>query len=367
MMTMLNQLKKLTIQLMAGANIATVAIMAAVGFSDRLDPTEYPLLSVAGLTFPFFIACNTAFLVFWLIFYKRGALIAFAGFILCYSPIRIYTPLNITRKTPEDAVKVLSYNVNNYAAPDCRPDSLNPIFRYIHDSGADIVCLQEGNLSEPLVAATKDVYPYRDSVMKTPAGTALVLLSRHPIAGKERIEYPSATNASAAFRVVMGGDTVVVINNHFESTGLSPEERTGFRNIVKGNAANDTIKKESKRLVAKIGCSNRRRAPQAVAVAEYIRSHAGTPIILCGDFNDSPISYTRHTVAGTLTDCYVETASGPGISYHRNAFFVRIDNIMCSAHWKPYNFKVDRSIGASDHYPIYGWIEKAGKQAKKQQ
>lgn len=363
---MFRRLKRLTIQLMAGANIATVAIMALVGMSDRLNPADYPLLSVAGLTFPFFIICNLAFLIFWLIFYKRGTLIPFIGFLLCYPSVRTYSPLNITGSVPEDALKVMSYNVANYGSPDIRPDSLNPIFRYIRDSGADIVCIQEGTMSEPLVTYTGGAYPYRDSVMKAPSGTSLVLLSKHPIAGKEHIEYPSATNASAAFKVVIGGDTVIVINNHFESTGLSLEERAEFRNMVKGNTGNDTIKEESKKLIAKLGEANRRRAPQAEAVAEYIRRHKDKSIILCGDFNDNPISYTRRTLADGLTDCYVSTANGPGISYNHNAIFVRIDNIMCSAHWLPHNFKVDRSIDASDHYPIYGWLEKVPKQAKKQ-
>lgn len=364
---MLNQIKRLTIQLVAGANIATVVIMALVGMSDRLNPEEHPLLSVVGLTFPFFIICNMAFLVFWLIFHKRGALISFTGFVICYIPIRTYAPLNIGGETPEGAIKVLSYNVCNYNVPDTPPDSLNPIFRYIHDSGADIVCIQEGELTEPLRNHTKDVYPYCDSVMKRPTGTTLTLLSKYPITGKERIEYTSKTNASAAFHIVIGADTVTVINNHFESTGLSPEERAEFKNIVKGKSGNDTIKEESKRLINKIGEANRKRAPQAGAVAEYIRRNEGKSIILCGDFNDNPISYTRRTLAEVLEDCYRATANGPGISYNHNAIFVRIDYVMCSKHWQPYNFKVDRSIGASDHYPIYGWLEKAARQSKKQQ
>lgn len=363
---MFRRLKRLTIQLMAGANIATVVIMALVGMSDRLSPADHPLLSVVGLTFPFFIICNLAFLLFWLIFHKRGTLIPFIGFILCYPSVRIYSPLNITGSVPGGALKVMSYNVANYGVPDIMPDSLNPVFRYIHDSGADMVCIQEGTMSEPLVAYTGDVYPYRDSVMKAPSGTSLVLLSKYPILGKEHIEYPSAANASAAFKVLVDGDTVIVINNHFESTGLSLEERAEFRNMVKGNAGNDTIKEESKRLITKLGDANRRRAPQAEAVAGYIRRHKGKSMILCGDFNDNPISYTRRILAGELTDCYVATANGPGISYNHNAIFVRIDNIMCSGHWLPHNFKVDRSIDASDHYPIYGWLEKAAKQAKKQ-
>lgn len=362
---MLNQIKRLTIQLAAGANIATVVIMALVGISDRLSPENHPMLSIIGLTFPFFIICNFAFLIFWLIFHKRGTLIPFIGFILCYMPIRTYAPLNITGNTPENAVKILSYNVCNYGAPDITPDSLNPIFRYIHDSGAGIVCIQEGLMSEPLIANTKDVYPYCDSVMK-PSGTSLVILSKYPITGKEHIEYPSATNGSAAFTIDMDGEPVIVINNHFESTGLSLEERAEFRNIVKGNAENDTIKEESKKLIAKLGEANRKRAPQAEAVAEYIRRHENENIILCGDFNDNPISYTHRTFAKLLTDCYVATANGPGISYNHNAIFVRIDYIMCSSHWQPHNFKVDRNIDISDHYPIYGWLEKDTKQAKKQ-
>lgn len=359
---MLSQLKKITINLIAGANIATVIIMLLVGLSDRINPADHPTLSVVGLTLPLFIIGNIAFLVFWLIFYKRGALIPMLGFIICYVPIRIYSPLNISGSVPEGAIKVLSYNVNNYNIPDMKPGGSNPIFRYIHDSGAEFVCIQEGNMSEPLVAATRDVYPYRDSVMKTPSGTSLVLLSKHPIIKTEKIDYPSETNASAAFTVVMDNDTVIVINNHFESTGLSIEEREEFKNIVKGNAGNDTIKEESRKLIAKLSESNKKRAPQADAVAKYVRDNAGKSIILCGDFNDNPVSYTRHILAKELTDCYVSTANGPGISYHHNAIFVRIDNVMCSSQWQPHNFKVDRSIGVSDHYPIYGWLKKARKQ-----
>ena len=81
-------------------------------------------------------------------------------------------------------------------------------------------------------------------------------------------------------------------------------------------------------------------------------------IILTGDFNDSPISYVRHRLASVLTDCYVASANGPGISYHYNAFYVRIDNIMCSSHWKPYACRVDNTVKASDHYPIICSLER---------
>lgn len=185
-------------------------------------------------------------------------------------------------------------------------------------------------------------------------------MSKYPIVARERIDYVSKGNVSAAFKVKMDGDTVTVVNNHLETSGLSLADRAGFKDMVKGKAGSDTVRAESKRLAVKLGESAKIRAPQAEAVAEYVRK-SGDNVILCGDFNDNPISYTHRTLARELTDCYVESGNGPGISYHHNAIFVRIDNIMCSNLWQPYKCKVDRSIGYSDHYPIYCWLKKRGK------
>ena len=130
--------------------------------------------------------------------------------------------------------------------------------------------------------------------------------------------------------------------------------------MLKGNLESHTVKTESKRLIDQLGESARTRAPQAQAVARYIRKHAYQSIICMGDFNDSPLSYAHHTIDKELTDCYVASGNGPGISYHLSGFYVRIDNIFCSDDWEPYGCTVDRSIKASDHYPIMGWLKKKG-------
>ena len=114
-------------------------------------------------------------------------------------------------------------------------------------------------------------------------------------------------------------------------------------------------------LVVKLGEATRKRALQAEAVADYIRQHRDMSIILCGDFNDGPISYTHRTIAKGLTDCYVASGNGPGISYHHAGFFVRIDNMMCSDDWEPYECKIDRKISSSDHYPIVCYLKKRDK------
>ncbi|MBR5440760.1 MAG: AP endonuclease, partial [Prevotella sp.] len=72
---MFKKLKNFTRNMVAGANIATIVLMLLVGYSDRLNPVDFPRLSNIGLTFPLFLIINFGFLVFWLIFKKRWSLI----------------------------------------------------------------------------------------------------------------------------------------------------------------------------------------------------------------------------------------------------------------------------------------------------
>jgi endonuclease/exonuclease/phosphatase family metal-dependent hydrolase len=190
----------------------------------------------------------------------------------------------------------------------------------------------------------------------------LSVYSKFPILSKDHIYYPSVGNHSSAFQLKIGRDTVLLVNNHLETTGLSPEEKEQFKSLVKGNLKNSTAKVESKRLIDKLGEASAKRAPEAETVARYVSQHSNESVILCGDFNDGPLSYVHRTLARNLTDCYKATGNGPGISYHHGGFYVRIDNIFCSDDWVPYGCKVDNKIKASDHYPILCWLKKRPKQ-----
>ena len=349
---------------MAGACAANVVAMLLVGFSDRLEPAEHPILSSAGLTFPFFILLNLIFLTFFLFTKKTYALIPFAGFVACYFPIRTYSPINLPSTPPPGAVKVLSYNIYSFGGMDLADDTDNPITQYIIRSNADVVCLQEVLLNYAAATPLKDKYEHYDTAFACKGGECVAILSKYPILKKERIKYKSRGNLSVAFTLKMGTDTVVVINNHLETSGLSLADRAQFKSMVKGDTKTDTMRRTSRRLLAKLGDAASIRAPQAEAVAEYV-AKCSYPVILCGDFNDSPISYARRVIADGLTDCYVATGNGPGISYHKSAIFVRIDNIMCSRQWQPYGCKVDASIATSDHYPIYCWLKLLPKDKNK--
>ena len=157
--------------------------------------------------------------------------------------------------------------------------------------------------------------------------------TRYPILKKERIPYESAVNGSVAYYLDIEGDTVIVINNHLEGTHLSVEDRDNYKRLLKGKMKKDTARAETAFLIEKLGRYTAKRSKEADAVHAYIEAHRHYPIIVCGDFNDNPISYA-------------------GLSYNQKGFFFRIDHIMCSDAFKPHNCEIDNKMDASDHYPI---------------
>lgn len=360
----MKELKSFTLQIMIGANIATIAVMMLVGNADYINPVKFPMLSNMGLAYPVFLILNLCFLFFWLVFKRNKTFIPLIGFLVCYFPTRAYMPLNINKQIPDSAIKVLSYNVWLFNGWD-KTGNYNPTLQFIAELNADIVCLQEADsystYQEKIDSIMNHLYQYADTSRRKDGGDVLAIYSKYPIVKKEHIPYPSEGNHSTAFFLKMNTDTVLVINNHFESIRLSSKDRTNFKEMMKGDMGAMGAEKETKKLIYKLAEASKRRAPQADAVARYINEHKGMSIILCGDFNDGPISYTHRILAKSLTDCYIESGNGIGISYHHGGFYVRIDNIMCSDNWVPYGCKVDSKIKSSDHYPIYCWLKRRVK------
>ena len=363
---MIKQLKQFTVNLIAGANVATVVLMLATGFSDRLNPADHPLLACSGMMFPVFALTNLGFLLFWLVVTWRKVWIPIVGFLLAFQPVKTYMPLNPRQEVPEGAIKVLTYNVCSYGGNFKYDDAFERIVGYLDEQQADIVCLQEDVDSWRRYAFDyyRKVYPYNDTtifVQNELSFNGMGIHTRYPILRKERIPYESLANGSVAYFLQVGDDTLLVVNNHLEGTHLSKEDRTRYKDMLRGDIQTDTVKAESIHIIDKLGQSAAKRAPEAEAVRRYISEHSQYPVIVCGDFNDTPISYARRTMAQGLTDCFIASGRGIGLSYNQKGFWVRIDNILCSSHFTPYNCQVDSKIDFSDHNPMMCWLKMRDK------
>lgn len=356
---MIKKLKSLVLNLLAGANAVTVLLMLATGYIDHLHPDSVPLLCCAGMIFPFFVLANLIFIPIWVVFSWKRLLIPVIGYALAYPPIRVFMPLHGHGEPPEGALRVVSYNVCTFGGNYKYEHAFDTIFTYLKAQQADIVCLQEDQHAP--FSDYERYYPYNDttlvSVARTNGYNCIGMHTRFPILKKERIDYPSKTNGSVAYFLLIDGDTVVVVNNHLESSHLNKNDRNRYEEMLKGGMERDTVTAETAVLISKLSEAMKVRAGQADSVACYVERHRQYPIILCGDFNDTPLSYTRRRIASMLSDCYVATGRGPGLSYNRRGFNFRIDHIMCSDHFTPYECEIDSKMDASDHYPLLCWLK----------
>jgi endonuclease/exonuclease/phosphatase (EEP) superfamily protein YafD len=271
----IKQLKKFTVQVLTGANVATIIVMLLVGYSDRLNPTDHPVLSTVGMTFPFFLLANMAFLFFWLLFKWTRVWVPVVGFLLAYVPISIFMPLHTSQEVPEGAIKVVSYNVCSYGGNYKYENGFEKVLEYLNEQQADIVCIQEDadTWRRYVFKEYSKTFPYNDTlVLANNALTlnALGVHTRYPILKRERIAYSSLSNGSAAWWLKVDNDTLIVINNHFESCHLSQQDRTQYRHIIKGEIPRDSIRTESQMLLVKLAEANAKRAGQIRQVRKYV-------------------------------------------------------------------------------------------------
>lgn len=357
----MNCLGKLVRWLLLAANLAVVGGMVFCAYSPHIDPVRHPVQACAGLAFPVFLCADVLFLAFWLLAHWRYALVPLAGIACCWGATNTFCPLNLGRdEAPDGAVKVLSYNVMSFEAdhPDT-PGNPNRILAYLRDSGADIICLQEyitgGRLKQAHIERVLKDYPYHDVHRVGKGPNALACYSRFPIIGAERVDYGSPFNGSMKYTLLVEGDTLTVVNNHLESNKLTADDRETYVNMLTSPETTD-VKQGSRLLLGKLARAASIRSRQADAIARAIDETGRRRLVVCGDFNTSAISYTYRVIGRGLDDAFVRSGRGPGISYHRNGFYFRIDHILVSPDLRAYRCTVDNSISNSDHYPIWCYL-----------
>ena len=354
----MKRLKRIMLIISVVINLLLIGAMLLCAYSAYFPAQNHPHLSYLGLMFPVFLIANVCAIPFWLIFRWKFCAIPIVGMLLCAGSIRTYIPINIPSAPPEGSYKILSYNVMSFGKSSNADWEENPILLYLLGSDADIICLQEARKSYIDIAIPKieEFYPYHTVELMPNSYTAC--FSKYPIVSTTKIDYPSVNNSSFAYEILMGKDTLLLINNHLESYRLDNDDKEDYKSIIE-NYNNPTLNNSKIKyihLTDKLAHGDSIRGIQADSVAAYIARHIDRHIISCGDFNSSPISYVHHKMVENLYDAFVNNGCGPGISYNRSGMYFRIDHILASPNVKTYGTAIDNTIDVSDHYPIISYF-----------
>lgn len=351
-------------------NLLFVVLLLISGFSTNISPEKFILPGYLGLAFLPLLVANVLYVFFWAIKLKWNFVISLIVIILFSSNIRNVFPLNREKNNSKNLTdsteqfSVLTYNVKlfDFYKKDKSLENYNKTIDYILEQDADIVCLQEfGYYNSIEFLSASDIlssfakkYKYRHIAYKLNWGGkstyGVATFSKFPIVKKNEIEYDSKYNHTIYSDILILGDTVRLFNCHLESNQLTQDDKKKMLELVEKNSTQESISETTGALSKKLGSAYKKRAKQAKMVAEKIKE-TNYDILVIGDFNDSPISYAYKTIRGSLSDAFVETSSGLGISYNELPFLYRIDYILHSEKFLAGNFKVDK-VKLSDHYPV---------------
>lgn len=344
-----------------GINCCVVALLWGCAASAYINPSHLPLLGVVGLLFPFCLLLVLATLVVSLLMAPRLAIVPAIGLLVCSATLRAYFPINLPHEAPQGSTKVVTYNVAGFALSHTDSTGRNDLMDYLLSARADILCLQESNGAVcrhyPVSRMLRDLreeYPHVDTT-DVLSNVYTVASRRYPIVRKEGVCRHGNNGASAFYLLRAPGDTLLVVNCHLESMHLSLTDRAQYAAAVRA-PEEAAIDSGARLLVTKIARASVVRAQQAQAVAAYVEQRSHLTTLVCGDFNDSPVSYTRNRIARTLHDAYARSGTGLGRSFRRDAIFVRIDHILSSPTLRAYGAKVDTHAPYSDHAPLSAYF-----------
>ena len=100
---------------------------------------------------------------------------------------------------------------------------------------------------------------------------------------------------------------------------------------------------------------NRLRVEQTQLVLDHIQK-SPHPVVVCGDFNDAPLSFIYRKFSNILKDGFFEKGNGFSFSYRGNIPFLRIDYIFTSPTLSFQEYQTVRTLTYSDHYPVVARI-----------
>ncbi|MDR0732549.1 MAG: endonuclease/exonuclease/phosphatase family protein [Dysgonamonadaceae bacterium] len=350
--------------------VLSIALLIAA-FSDFVSPFRSVIFSYLGLFFPFIFLLSLV-LFFVLLFTEQWlpACLNFLTYLACISAIYTYIPIHRkTEQIPEDCIKLLTYNVMRFGKQGGKSQKeSNKILRYIKESDADIVCIQEfgalknssdTRLTEEDIMIALYKYPYHNinelSFPHPDETFGVAIFSKYPILSVKKAPYKSKYNGSIICELGIKGRKVTLINNHLESNKLSYEERNDYYQMTQ-NPDSRSLDVFTRMMTKRLTPAYRLRAIQAQTVSRMIAEDTNPYIIVCGDFNDTPISYARRKIKGNLRDAFVDSGCGLGITYNSYRFLFRIDYILHSSNIKSYNCTVGK-LRDSDHFPVWCYLE----------
>ncbi|MFC2113574.1 endonuclease/exonuclease/phosphatase family protein [Bacteroidota bacterium] len=371
-------MKKILRRLIGYTNLFFAILLVLSSISPNISPESFWGPSFIGLAFPYILLFNIIFILFWIFRKKREFIISFLAILLSWNTLVNYVGLhpavffrkahyeNLSREKrhSERLLKITSFNVrafDRYRWAD-NPSARQEIIDMFREDDPDILCLQEFYSTESGKFRSDELYseldrtPYHhiEYTISNPRNKyGIATFSFYPIIGSGRVELNNSLSICSFSDIKVFDDTLRVYNMHLQSIRLDKQHYNLIDSLR--FRYDDQQMEEIRDISSRLRDAFIKRATQADLIAEHIE---GCPfsVIVCGDFNDTPVSYSYRRISGDMGDVFAKCGWGTGRTYNGNLPSFRIDYILFGQDFEAKHF-ARKKVKLSDHFPITGYLK----------
>jgi endonuclease/exonuclease/phosphatase family metal-dependent hydrolase len=258
--------------------------------------------------------------------------------------------------------KVMNYNVHgfqhnsggNQKAINADKERMK---EWISGTGADVLCMPEyinykGAGAMDITAAFEKAgygnvaYLGQTKYNRPHSYFGMAIFSKFPIVATRDTVF-EMHNGMLQADIKIDRDTVRVISIHLFSMTLK------LKSLVKQRTFKGLVRevRTTARLI-KLGFSN--HAQELAAMESWVNS-SPYPVIICGDFNETPYSYVYGKSRSILRNAFEQKGRGFGFTFNQPPYFIRIDHQFYDrSKLELVGFETIDSVKFSDHYPLLG-------------
>jgi endonuclease/exonuclease/phosphatase family metal-dependent hydrolase len=343
----MTSLRKFTKRLFILLNVVVGLLFLLCCCNAFLHPDKWWFISLLAFFFPLFLILLLAFFCVWIFVEPRYTLISLICLLAGWQNVRAFFGMSFAKHDfaikDSGSIRIMTWNVRRFDDFNSRKFDAShhrlPMMELIAKQQADVLCLQE--FYEPVDSGISNIRYIRDQLHfpyyifsrdyhSNKYATGVILFSRYPILSTSQTHYSNdtlkKTESLISADIRVKGEMIRIFTTHLQSVLFKSKD---FRNVEIVKNAQDSMLEASRSLAKKLKEALGLRGYQADTVRAKLDA-SPYPVVICGDFNDVPNSYTYFHIRGNRQDAFIEKSFGIGRSYVRISPTLRIDYILAS-------------------------------------
>lgn len=332
-------------QLLAKAGLIILMIVTSISFLALYVPPQTTVIfQWIGVSLPFLLLCNLLLLVVGIFkrsWYSICPLIAILSNFHYFQQIVQYNRQDVADSAQ---IRFATYNVHGFKMV-YNISSMDQIAEYLSSNKINTICLQEvpADCSIADLKRAFSTMPYVITTGGVAGANQLAILSKYPLDSVKTVSFHERPNCALFADLTINHEKVRIGNCHLQTTNW---------NQVKGVFISPQYTDRNWYDALELMSSNFKLRGGQVDSLRYLMDDSPYPLLISGDFNNTPISYSYHKIKGDLKDAFRESGNGYGFTYRYFRKLFRIDFVFYSgAKFQSTNYRTG-DITYSDHLPV---------------